>query len=131
MAKENWLPSDTVTFEAGEDLSAKQFYFVYITSDGQLVAVDAESDVHAVGVLLNDPDAVGEAASVMTTPGKIVKVVSDGTDDIAKGAKVGPDAAGKCVVKTNDVYHGIALEASAAADDGTIIGIVYTGTREV
>ena len=129
MAKENWLPSDTITLPSSGDMSALQFYFVAVTSSGNIIAIEAATN-HAIGILLNDPDAAGEAANVMTSPGKIVKMVSDGTTDIAIGDYVGPDADGKAIKKTANEYHGVALEASTGADDGALIGVLYTGKRE-
>jgi len=56
---------DTRTFEAGGDLSAGQFKFVVLAADGQIdLATDGAA---AVGVLLNEPDAAGKAATVVVS----------------------------------------------------------------
>ena len=50
---------DTRSFEAGEDLSAAQFKFVTLESDGQVDLADAAGE-NCIGVLLNNPDAAGK-----------------------------------------------------------------------
>lgn len=106
-----------ISLEAGQDLSAKQFFFVSVSSDGQ---IDPTGDgAAAVGVLQNDPAAAGRAAEVCI--GGVTKVSAGGT--IAAGAAVASDAAGEAVTAaTGDVVLGIALEG---ASDGDIISIVF------
>lgn len=106
-----------VTFEAGQDLSAKQFFFVSIASDGQ---VDPTGDgAAAVGVLLNDPAAAGRAAEVCI--GGLTRVEAGGT--VAAGAAVASDAAGNAVTAaTGDIILGTAVTGGA---DGEIITIVF------
>lgn len=106
-----------VTLEAGQDLSAKQFFFVSVASDGQ---IDPTGDgAFAVGVLQNDPDAAGKAAEVAIM-GQ-TKVVAGGT--VAGGAEVASDAAGEAVTAaTGDVILGTAIDGGA---DGEIIRIVF------
>jgi hypothetical protein len=55
--------ADTRTFEAGENLSAAQFKFVTLESDGQVDLADSAGE-NCIGVLLNAPDAAGKAATV-------------------------------------------------------------------
>ena len=106
-----------VTLEAGQDLSAKQFFFVSIAADGQ---VDPTGDgLHADGVLQNDPAAAGRAAEVAILG--ITKVVCGGV--VTAGGPVASDAAGEAVdAASGDVILGTALETGA---DGEVISILF------
>lgn len=113
------------------DLSAKQFYFVTVSSAGN-VAVSGAGDL-SVGVVQDGP--VGTASVPRATSvryGGITKVVCGGT--FAIGDKVSSDASGKCVkytaasVYTGTPYTvsgtqvlGVALEAGASGQNSTII----------
>lgn len=107
----------SVTLEAGADLSAKQFFFVSMSSDGQ---VDPAGDgANAIGVLLNDPAAAGRAAEVCI--GGMTRVLAGGT--VAAGAAVASDAAGEAVTAaTGDVILGTAVTGGA---DGEVISIIF------
>lgn len=107
----------TVTLEAGADLSAKQFFFVSVSADGQ---IDATGDgAHADGVLLNDPAAAGRAAEVAISG--ITKVICGGV--VTRGGPVASDAAGEAVnAATGDVILGTALDTGA---DGEIVRILF------
>ena len=115
MSYKNML--DCITLEAGQDLSAKQFFFVSVASDGQ---VDPTGDgAAAVGVLQNDPAAAGRAATIGING--VTKVSAGGS--ITAGAAVASDAAGEAVVAaTGDVILGTALESGS---DGEIIAILF------
>jgi hypothetical protein len=105
------------TFVAGADLSAGQFKFVTLAADGQidLSANGAAAD----GVLLNDPSAAGQAATVCVS-GRVT-VVCGGT--IAAGASVASDTAGVAITAaTADIILGKALEAGVA---GQVISIDF------
>jgi len=106
----------SVTLEAGADLSAKQFFFVSVSADGQ---VDATGDgAYAVGVLQNDPAAAGRAAEVAISG--ISKVSCGGT--VTRGGPVSSDTNGEAVDSaTGDVILGEALETGS---DGAIISII-------
>lgn len=106
-----------VTLEAGQDLSAKQFFFVAVASDGQ---VDPAGDgAFAQGVLQNDPAAAGRAAEVAISG--ITKVVCGGT--VAAAATVASDANGEAVTAASgDIILGTALEAGT---DGSIISMLF------
>ncbi len=106
---------DTRSFVAGEDLSAKQFKFVTLESDGQVDLADSAGE-NCIGVLLNSP-AAGEAATVAIS-GKVM-VEAGGT--IAAGAAVQADANGDALTAASgDVVMGYALEAAV---DGQIMAI--------
>lgn len=102
----------TVSLEAGADLSAKQYFFVAVAADGQVDP--AGNGANADGVLQNDPDAAGKMADVAIAG--ISKVVAGAA--ITRGDKVASDAAGKAktAVSTNRVL-GLALAAAAADGD--------------
>jgi lipopolysaccharide export system protein LptA len=106
---------DTRTFEAGGDLSAGQFKFVALAADGQ---VDLAGDgAQAIGVLYNEPDAAGKAATVVMTG----KVIVEAGDSVTAGDEIGVDADGNAVTAaTSDIIMGYALEDAV---DGQIFAI--------
>lgn len=101
------------TFEAGADISASQFRFVELASDGQVDPVGTAGG-NAVGVLYNLPAAAGRAAQVAVT-GR-VKVVAGAA--ITRGAKVSSDNVGRAItaVSTHHV-QGRAVQAATAAGE--------------
>ena len=106
---------DTRSFVAGEDLSAKQFKFVTLESDGQVDVADSAGE-NCIGILLNAP-AAGAAATVAIS-GKVM-VESGGT--IAAGAAVATDASGDAVTAAStNIIMGYALEAAV---DGQVMAI--------
>lgn len=105
-----------VTMEAGQDLSASQFCFVTLASDGQVDPTGAGAV--ADGVLQNDPDAAGVAATVAIAG--ISRVVCGG--NITLGALVTSDAAGKAVAATTG--NEVAGRAMAAGSAGAIIPVL-------
>lgn len=107
----------TITLEAGVDLSAKQFFFVSVSADGQ---VDPTGDgASAIGVVQNDPNAAGKAATIAI--GGVTKVSAGGA--ITAGNAVASDAAGEAVVAASgDVILGTAL---ADAADGDLVSILF------
>lgn len=109
------------TFTAGADLSAKQFYFVKMSSGNVVACGDGE---RAIGVLQDKPTASGKAAAVNTAEGDILKVVCGGTVTI--DGDVASDADGAAVdATTGDIILGTAREAGAA---GQLIEIVFKPT---
>jgi len=108
---------ETVTLQAGGDLSANQFRFVTMASDGQVDVSTAGAD--AIGVLLNDPSAQGRAAEVAVSG--ITRVEAGGS--VPAGSLVTSDADGKAVVATTgDAVLGIATISTA---DGEVASIVF------
>lgn len=106
-----------ISLEAGQDLSAAQYHFVSVASDGQVDATGA--GLAAIGVLQNDPSAAGRAAEVCV--GGLTKVAAGGT--VAAGAVVAANAAGKAVAATTgDIVLGTAVTGGA---DGSIISMVF------
>jgi len=106
---------DNRTFIAGEDLSAAQFKFVTLESDGQVDLADSAGE-NAIGVCI-----VGGAsgAAVTVTISGSVMVEAGGT--IAAGAAVQTGADGTALAAASgDVVMGYAREAGV---DGQIIEI--------
>ncbi len=102
---------DTRTFEAGSDLSADQFKFVALAADGQVDL--AGSGVDATGVLLNEPDAAGKAATVVLTG----KVIVEAAGTITAGDEITVSASGTAESSTpasGDIIKGYALEDAVA-----------------
>lgn len=106
-----------ITVEAGQDLSAKQYHFVTIASDGQC---DPTGDgLAGHGVLQNDPSAAGQAANVAV--GGESKVYAGGT--CTAGNYVAADTNGRAVnIVSGDFALGIAKES--ATTNGQIISII-------
>jgi len=107
----------SVTLEAGADLSANQFHFVTMDSDGQLsVSTDGAA---SVGVLLNDPSAAGRAAEVAI--GGLTRVEAGGT--VTAGDAVASGGTGEAITAASgDVILGTAVTGGA---DGEVISIIF------
>ena len=105
----------TRSFVAGEGLSAKQFKFDTLCSDGQVHVVHSAGE-NCIGILLNAPTA-GAAATVAISG----KVMAEAGGTIAAGAAVQADADGNALTAAaGDVVMGYALEAAV---DGQIMAI--------
>ena len=106
---------DNRTFVAGEDLSAAQFKFVTLESDGQVDLADAAGE-NAIGVCISGGTA-GKAVTVCVSGS--VMVEAGGV--IAAGAQVQTGADGTALTAAaGDVVLGYAREAGV---DGQIIEI--------
>ena len=105
-----------VTLEAGQDLSASQFCLVSIAGDGQVdpTGAGALSD----GVLQNDPNAAGVAATVAIAG--VSRIVCGGV--VSRGALIASDAAGRAVAATTGAE--IAGRALAAGTVGALIPVL-------
>lgn len=93
MAYENHL--ENITMVAGADLSALQYRFVTMASDGQIDPTG--TGLGADGVLQNDPAAAGRAATVAISG--VSKVEAGGA--ITKGANVSSDSTGRAITATS------------------------------
>ena len=105
------------TLEADADLSAKQFYVVGLSADGQ-VALAADADhatLYPITTLQNDPSAAGQPAS-LAQPGSVAKALSGAA--IAIGDRITCDGNGKAISTTTDgdAIIGTCLETVAATD---------------
>ena len=106
---------DNRTFIAGEDLSAAQFKFLTLESDGKVDLADSAGE-NAMGVCL--VGAAAEAAVTVCVSGSVM-VEAGGT--IAAGAQVQTGADGTALTAaTGDVVLGYAREAGV---DGQVIEI--------
>lgn len=101
----------TITAEAGQDLSAKQYHWVTVASDGQ---IDPTGDGALMdGVLMDKPSAAGQSAS-MAIHGVVPMIAGD---TITRGDLVASDTNGKCVTAaTTDEIGGKAMKGAAAGD---------------
>ena len=100
----------SATRPAGADLSAAQYLGVVLDTSGRAVVAGAGDKI--LGVLQNDPDAVGKAASVMVHGQS--KVVSGAA--VTAGVELEVDAAGKFITLATGVSVGFALETAAGAN---------------
>ena len=108
------------SFIAGEDLTDKTYYAVYLSAD-KTVSLCTTSHLNAIGILQNDPDT-NETASVRLIGTS--KAVASGA--ITVGTRVVATTAGKIAAittagATEQEVIGVALEAASA--DGDIIEI--------
>lgn len=109
------------TRRAGEDLSAKQYHFVKLDTDGDVIACAASTDV-AWGILQNKPGSL-EPATVMRLG--VSRLIAGGT--LAIGGLVGPDSAGKGTLVTSGtsgtVAYPVARAEEVAASSGDIVAV--------
>jgi len=110
-----------ITLVAGEDLSAKQFYFVKINPSGLAVACSGATD-KPIGVLQNDPTSGKEAIVTVVGGTKVVASAS-----IDEGVLIGTASTGKADAKvpgtdTTEYVVGQVILASGA--DGEILTAV-------
>lgn len=109
----------SITVEAGSDLSAAQYKFVNMATDGQ-VDLAGTQGIDVLGVLQNDPAAAGRAATVAVSG--VSKVVAGGA--INPGAKVMTSNAGVALAATGtNVVVGVHVGKVAAAS-GDIIPVL-------
>ncbi len=103
----------SITREAENDLSSKQFYIVEPVSSNRVDVCDSQGE-RAIGVLQNKPEATLAAnIAILGTS----KVISHDTGIVA-GSRLTTDANGKAeLAASGDFVIGIALEAAAAEND--------------
>lgn len=123
MSNENQLIK--YTLPAAGDLSAKQYRFLAVDTNGQVDAVATQGN-DPVGVLCNKPDAAGKAAEIAVYG--IAKVVAAGA--INPGAKVMSNNAGAAIAATSTNFvAGQYLGTSAAASGDIIPVLLRSGGR--
>lgn len=106
-----------VSIPAGEDLSTKQYKTMNLNSSGQVVTVSSAGG-RAVGVLQNDPDTAGQAATVAI--GGICKVKYGG--NITAGNNVQADSDGDVIVAASgDYILGVAMVSGVDGDIGSVL----------
>src|SRR5581483_6913274 len=108
------------SLEAAADLSAKQYRFVTIDSNGQ--AALATRGALAVGVLQDKPNAAGRVGAVRTVSGLPTKIVLGGT--VTKGQALVSDAHAAAVnaSSSDNAYLGFAMESGSS---GQIIAMLW------
>ena len=109
-----------ITLVAAADLSAKQYYFVKLDSDGKAALCSGATD-KPIGILQNAPTS-GTEAEVVIVGGS--KVVAGGTLD--EGNSVGTDANGKAVALTQgtDTTKYVVGQALSAGVSNNIVTVV-------
>lgn len=118
---------DCITMIAGVDLSAKQYRFVALASDGQIDPVGT-AGANADGVLQNDPDAAGKPATVAICG---VSKVEAG-DAITIGGQVSSDNQGRAIPATSTHrVLGRCLETVTAAGQITSVLLKLEGEPNV
>ena len=105
--------------KAENDLSAKQFYIVEMSTAGNVDVCDADTDT-PLGFLTNAPAAGGEAA--VSGTGSIAIGIASGA--LTYGAWGGTDAAGKIEAKSSAGDWVICRILEAAAADGDQISVL-------
>ena len=108
-----------ITLEAAADLSAKQYYFVAVYSNGK--AALTGDDGNPIGVLQNKP-AAGEAATICTAG--VTKVYVGTHAGIGTGYNIGCDSNSAAKVSDTGSYRlGVSLEDPTA--NGDIISLLF------
>lgn len=115
MATENSLK--LVTFEAGADLSAKQYYFVKLSAANTVDVCSGATDI-PIGILQNDPTSGQEAVVALLGGGGISKVSSN--EALTVGWMVGTSSDGQADRKipgtdTTEYMCGQVITATTAA----------------
>jgi hypothetical protein len=110
MAYDNQVQS--ITLPAAADLSAQQYRCLTVDSNGR--AAVANATALAIGILQNDPNAAGQAATVAYAG--VSKAKAGGS--ITAGARVTADANGAVIAATTagDAVIGVALAGAASGD---------------
>lgn len=107
----------SLSFEAGSDLSAHQFKFVTVAADGQ-VDLTTSAGTLPTGVLQTNPDAAGKSAKVAI--GGRVKVFAGGT--IASGGNVSVNNAGLAVATGSSTI--IVAQCLSGGASGEVIEVL-------
>lgn len=100
----------TMSVQASADLSASQYCFMKIDTNGQLAVAGVDAAI--AGVLQDAPAAISRAGNLAI--GGRSKVVFGGT--VAKGARVTSDSQGRAIA----VGSGSAWSAGVTLDGGSV-----------
>ena len=111
------IPGFSMSLEASGDLSAAQFHCVEVDSNGQVTVANAAGE-SVFGILQNNPNAQGVAASIMKDG--VSKCVAGAA--VVAGNLVQTNASGRVIpVASGDFVVGRALDSVGA--DGEIVSI--------
>ena len=114
------IPGQVITFEAGADLSAKQFYVVYLSSADTVNVATSNSTQVPIGILQNDPES-GKPASVCVSG--VSKAEAGGAISAGDIVTFGSDGRVTSLGGATGVYAvGVALQAATAA--GQVIPVL-------
>lgn len=104
------------TLPAAADLSAKQYHFVVVNSQGQVAACTAGAQADGV---LQDKPAAGQAANVAHSG--ITKIVYGGT--VTAGADLASDSNGRAVTASSPgaAILGVAIEGGTSGTVGSML----------
>lgn len=119
MAFEGNQVSKLVGLEASADLSASQYCFVELDTNGKVTISNAAAEA-VIGVLQNKPTAAGRAAEVCGMVG-VSKVVA-GAALATAGIYVTTDSSGRAVTATSgQLRHGVTR--TTAGNAGELVSI--------
>lgn len=113
---------NAVTMTAGKDLSAFQYHFVVLASDGKVDDVGSQG-ANATGILQNDPAADGRAAAVAING--VSKIVCGGS--ITQGDKLTPGADAQA--ETAQSGDHVIAQALESGEDNEIIACVLVSAH--
>src|SRR5689334_1292939 len=114
-----------ITIPASADLSADQYKFVSVDTNGQIVLTAAGAA--SAGVQQDKPTAQGDAGSVAVV-GQVSKVVAGAAFNA--GAKLMVDGSGRGITATTGNFvNAIALEAAAGA--GSVVSALLVGPYSI
>ena len=106
----------TITLPASADLSASQYCFVAIDTNGQITL--AGDDGNPVGILQNKPDAAGRAGEVLIAGISKLKVGAT----VGAGFNVGCGASGQGKQTDSSSFrNGVFVSGGASGDFVTVL----------
>ena len=100
--------TDTVTYEAGEALSAGDVVGI---NTGQLAKADGTTDTNPIGVIVGNASAAGENVSVAVAANGILANVASA---ISAGTELGASATEGQLGSGSDEFHALTDEGAAA-----------------
>ena len=125
-------PRGMITREAARDLSSYQHTGMYIDSNGRWDYADTSNGDIALGILQNDPDALGAEAEVATRGTSLMNVDGNAGAIVAGSSFLGTEATsydGVTVTGDDAFYFALALEDSTA--DGDTIEVMLLGPNYI
>ena len=119
MALQN--PTGCLSLPASADLSTKQYFPVYIDTNGQVVV--ALDGARAVGILQTKPSAQGDICTVAPFNGSKLKGIAGA--NVAKGAALTAEVTtGRLITAaTGDYIYGYAIESAVDGDIFQFVGL--------
>ncbi len=114
---------------ASPDLSAKQYYAVYLASGSEVTLPDGSASEIPIGILQNEPGS-GETAQVSYVPGDICKALFHNACAVTYWNALWVDSSARVIKQYTDACpcFARALESSTASG---VISILLTGPNTV